>query len=48
MLKKVKDRLLARAARKRVHEFVGTYRAATARESWSDGLFQHPASIARI
>jgi protein-tyrosine phosphatase/membrane-associated phospholipid phosphatase len=35
-LEKAKHRLLARAAQKRVHEFAGTYRAATARERWPD------------
>src|SRR5205814_1442862 len=29
---------------KHVHVFAGTYRAATARERWSNGLFQHPVS----
>jgi hypothetical protein len=40
------NRLLARAAQKRVDESAGTDGAATARERWPDGLFQHPASAA--
>src|SRR5438067_13253637 len=41
MLKKAKTRLLARAAQKHVHVFAGSYRAATARERWSNGLSRH-------
>jgi hypothetical protein len=38
MLKKGKNHLLARAAQKRVHEFAGTYGAATAKEWWHDAF----------
>src|SRR5438477_3079357 len=45
MLKEATNRLLARAAQKRVHELAGTYGAATVREWWPDGLFQHAARM---
>jgi hypothetical protein len=41
MLKKVDNRLLARAARKRRLVFAGTYQTAT--ERMPGGLFPHPA-----
>jgi DNA end-binding protein Ku len=42
-MKKVENRLLPRAASKRIAAFADTYRAATGRERCSNGLFHHPA-----
>jgi hypothetical protein len=39
MLKKAKNRLLARAAQKRLRAFASAYQAATARERWANDLF---------
>jgi hypothetical protein len=40
MLKMARNRLLARAAQKRLGVFAGTYRAATAWERRANDLFQ--------
>jgi len=45
LLKKPKNRLLARAARERGIEFTGSYRAATVRERRFGGLFQKPVRV---
>jgi hypothetical protein len=41
--KKAKNRLLTRAAQKRACVFAASYRAATVRERFRNGVFQQPA-----